>query len=179
MNTPADPFEVLQSLGAGEFAHLNGSLAAHLRSTESLLKSWGARDALCRAGLFHAVYGTSAFEASLAPVADRATIAGLLGKEAEQLAYLYGACNRGAFYPRIGGPLQRRFVDRFVQQEYEIPIADLADLCELTLANELEIASQSEAFRAQHGAALLALFERMRGLVSEVGFAAACELLKA
>jgi hypothetical protein len=35
------------------------------------------------------------------------------------------------------------------------------------MANELEIASGSEAFRAQYGAALSELFGRMQGLVSE------------
>jgi Tautomerase enzyme len=43
-------FAKLQSLGAGEFAHLNGSLATHLRGTEALLREWGAADVVCVAG---------------------------------------------------------------------------------------------------------------------------------
>jgi hypothetical protein len=58
-------FARLQALGAGEFAHLNGPRSEHLRNTESLLRRWGSRDALCAAGLYHAVYGTDAIEGKL------------------------------------------------------------------------------------------------------------------
>jgi hypothetical protein len=168
---PAPLFAQLQDLGAGEFEHLNGSLATHLHGTETLLRQWGARPALCRAGLYHAVYGTDGYQPALLGLAHRQRIQALLGEEAEALAYLYGAADRGRFYPRIGTPAQCLFSDRFTQADHEISLNQLADLCELVMANELEIASGSEAFRAQYGAALSELFERMQGLVSEAAFA--------
>jgi hypothetical protein len=160
-------FTQLQALGAGEFQHLNGSLAAHLRGTEALLAQWGARPALRQAGLYHAVYGTDGYQPALLDLTHRQQIQALLGEEAEALAYLYGAADRGRFYPRIGTPAQCLFSDRFKQADHEISPGQLADLCELVMANELEIASGSEAFRAQYGAALSELFRRMQGLVSE------------
>jgi hypothetical protein len=172
MNTTDELFAKLQLLGAGEFEHLNGSLATHLRGTESLLRSWGASEALCRAGLYHAVYGTDGYNPSLTSLDGRAAIAELIGAEAEELAYLYGACNRKVFYPRIGTDAQLTFANRFTNSEYAITSDELSPTCELILANELEIASNSEEFKAKYGVALSGLFERMSGLVSPAGFQA-------
>lgn len=163
-------FRELHALGAGEFQHLNGSLAAHLCGTESLLREWGAPDAVCNAGLYHAVYGTDGYNPALVGIDMRQRISTLIGREAEQLAYLYGACNRRVYYPRIGTDSQRRFADRFSDSEYDIDDAQVRNLCELILANELEIAQGSEAFRSKHGPLLGKLFNRMEGLVSDAGF---------
>jgi hypothetical protein len=116
------------------------------------------------------VYGTDGYNPSLTGLNTRPQIADLIGAEAEELAYLYGACNRAVFYPRIGGESQLLFVDRFRSSEYGISIEQLKNLCELILANELEIASQSDEFKNAYGERLARLFERMRGLVSEPGF---------
>ncbi len=169
-SAPKDLFAQLQAMGAGEFQHLNGSLEAHLRGVESLLRAWGARQALGSAGLYHAVYGTDGFNPALTGLDGRARVAELIGPEAEELAYLYGACDRAVFYPRIGRGAQLQFADRFRSAEYEISTSQLKDLCELILANELEIAGNSSEFRSKHGPQLSAFFERMQGLVSEAGF---------
>ena len=170
MTTPELLFQRLQELGAGEFAHLNGSLIEHLKGTADLLKSWGNREALCNAGLYHAVYGTDGYDESLVGLTMRQQIAGFIGTEAEGITYLYGACDRKAFYPRIGTSSQLTYSDRFTQKSFEIPQTTLKDLCELILANELEIAKNSEPFRKEYGAQLSQLFEQMRGLVSDHGF---------
>jgi len=172
MQSSDELFSQLQALGAGEFEHLNGSLEAHLRGVEALLRSWGANETLCAAGLYHAVYGTDGYNPSLTSLAGRNAIAELIGAEAEALAYLFGACDRKAFYPRIGTASQLRFSDRFSNSEYNISLEQLTMLCELVLANELEIASNSEEFRGKYSNALSRLFERMSGLVSNVGFEA-------
>jgi len=52
-----DPHAHLVAIGADAFPHVSGSLARHLAATERLLRNWGSRDALCIAGLYHAVYG--------------------------------------------------------------------------------------------------------------------------
>ncbi len=170
MSAPEMLFAKLQTMGAGKFAHLNGSLASHLKETESLLRSWGASEFVCVAGLYHAAYGTDGYNPSLAGLNSRPRIANLVGVEAEELAYLYGACNRAVFYPRIGSESQLLFADRFQSSEYAISLDQLKNLCELILANELEIASKNAEFKATYGPRLSLLFERMRGLVSELGF---------
>ncbi len=159
-------FAALRFLGAGELAHLNGTLEAHLRGTAALLRAWGAPEPVCTAGLYHAAYGTDAFRTALTSPAMRHSIRDLIGAQAEELVYLYGACQRDRFYPRIGTPAQLCFSDRFTDTDYAITPNQLACLCELTLANELEIASGLAAFRAEHGDTLCELFDRLAGLAS-------------
>lgn len=170
MTAPELLFERLHELGVGEFVHLNGSLIEHLKGTADLLKAWGNREALCNAGLYHAVYGTDGYDQSLVGLAMRPQVASLIGAEAEEITYLYGACDRNAFYPRIGTTSQLIYSNRFTRKSFEIRYSALKDLCELVLANELEIARNSESFRKEHGERLGRLFEQMRGLVSDRGF---------
>jgi hypothetical protein len=161
-----DPHAQLVALGADAFSHVSGSLERHLVETERLLRSWQSRDALCLAGLYHAVYGTDGIRGSLAGVDRRGAIVAIIGAEAEALAYRYGACARATFHPRIGTPDQLRFADRFTQSEYAIGEPALRDFCELTVANELELALASDAFRIEYAAELSAFFGRMEGLLS-------------
>lgn len=162
----SDPHAQLVAFGADAFSHVSGSLARHLVETERLLRSWKSRDALCLAGLYHAVYGTDGIRGWLAGLDRRGAIAAIIGAEAEALAYLYGACARSTFHPRIGTRDQLRFADRFTRSEYAIGEPALRDFCELTVANELELAVASDAFRMEYAAELSAFFRRIEGLVS-------------
>lgn len=162
----SDPHAHLVAFGADTFSHVSGSLARHLVETERLLRNWKSRDALCLAGLYHAVYGTDGIRGSLVSLDRRCDIAAIIGDEAEALAYLYGACAREKFHPRIGTPDQLRYADRFTSSEYAIDERTLRDFCELTVANELELALASEAFRIEYAEELAAFFGRMEGLVS-------------
>lgn len=169
----------LHALGAAAFAHIDGTLERHLLATERLLRRFGSRDAVCLAGLFHAVYGTAGIEGRLVDPLARSAVSDVIGPEAEAIAYLYGACDRDRFHQRIGNDaLQHRFVDRFARCEYPIDARSLRDFCELTLANEIELARRNARFRARHRDELAALFERMRGLVSEPGYRMAQHVLR-
>jgi len=156
----------LLALGAAAFPHVAGSLAPHLLRTASLLQRWGNRPALCLAGLYHAVYGTDGIRGSLVSLNHRRAIVDLIGNDAESITYLYGACDRGAFHPRVGTGASWQFVDRFTRSEYPIDDAALRDFCELSLANELELALSSDAFLIKHRGDLAQLAERMRPYVS-------------
>jgi hypothetical protein len=167
----------LHALGAAGFAHVNGTLEPHLRETERLLRRWGNREVVCVAGLYHAVYGTGGIAGHLVGLDAREAIAAVIGVEAERLAYLYGACNRERFHPRIGTRLQNRFVDRFTNSEYAITDGMLCDFCEITVANELELALGNADFKRRHAEALTELFSRMHGLISAGARSAASDLL--
>ena len=170
-------YERLAAMGAGDFAHLAGTLAPHLAKTAALLNQWGNRDPLCVAGLYHAIYGTGGIRGELIPLARRSVIVGIIGAEAEAIVYLYAACDRDAFHPRIGTPRATEFVDRFTASEYSIPVSMLADFCELTLANELELARASAAFLAKHRRELAELACRMRPHISDAAICACRDVL--
>ncbi|MCF2857200.1 hypothetical protein L1286_06955 [Pseudoalteromonas sp. SMS1] len=162
-----DKFKVLQALGAGDFQHLDGSLQSHLQGTERILKEWGSGELLQVAGLFHAAYGTDGFDESMVSLAQRNRIAELIGKEEEALVYLYCACDRDFVFPQFGSDQPIQFRNRFTQQEFPLSEADTILLCELTAANELELAGRYPKFKARHGAGLLDLFKRMEPYLSD------------
>jgi len=166
VDTLTEHYRRLLELGAAEFPHVAGSLGPHLLRTASLLRRWGGRPALCLAGLYHAVYGTDGIRRSLVALDRRGAIADMIGRDAESIAYLYGACDRDAFHPRIGIGAPLRFVDRFTLTEYPIEEVALRDFCELTLANELELARSSDAFAIKHRGDIARLARQMRQLVT-------------
>lgn len=168
----------MRTLGAAAFAHVNGTLEAHLVGTERLLRGFGNREAVCLAGLYHAVYGTDGILGALMPPVDdeRRSIAALIGDEAESLAYLYGACDRERFHPRIGTPSQRLFADRFANSNDWIDDVQLRAFCEITIANEIELARANSRFAMRHAHDLADLFAAMRPLVTEAAYAAAREV---
>jgi len=175
----AGHYERLTTMGAGEFVHVVGTLAPHLQGTAALLERWGNRETLCLAGLYHAVYGTAGIHGALVSHERRSLIADAIGTEAEAIVYLYGACDRDAFHPRIGTAHATQFVDRFTRSEYSIAQSAFADFCELTLANEFDLARSSAAFAAKHGRSLARLAERMRGHVSDAALGAFRDLERA
>jgi len=160
----------LGELGAQELQHLNGPLVAHLQGTCDLLKKWGNREDLCNAGLYHAVYGTFAFDRKLVDLEARRSIAAIIGEEAEQIVYIYGACDRDFLYKQIGIDQRPEYRDRFTGNIFRLSPRSLADFCELTMANELEIASRSTIFRQEYGEKLSKLFGRMKSCVSDAAF---------
>jgi len=97
-----EKFKQLSELGAADFAHINGSLIDHLKGTRDLLSSWSAPPALQDAGLYHAAYGTAGFEERMVAASQREKIAQIIGPQAEEIVYLYYACDRDYFWPQIG-----------------------------------------------------------------------------
>jgi len=162
----------LHELGAHELQHLNGDLAQHLKGTYVLLREWGNSEPVCLAGLFHAVYGTAGFPAALLSLDKRSDIAAAIGDEAEELVYLYGACDRDYTYSKLISHDEPIYRNRFTQEAFSLPRLLLASFCELTLANELEIVLQSNQAREDCRAFLVPLFASFKGLVSPPAFEA-------
>jgi hypothetical protein len=170
-------FEKLKELGAGEFTHLKGSLVEDLAGTYNLLANWGNDETLCRAGLYHAVYGTSGYADQLVTLGNRNTIKTLIGDAAENIVYSYCACPREIFWPQIGKVANPIFKDRFTDDEYSVGIEWLKNFCELTVANELEIAKKSETFIEEFGTELRQLFTSMKPYLSTAAYTSFCDTL--
>ena len=156
-----DKFNLLQQLGAGEFQHLNGSLEAHLKGTSAILESWHTSEILQTAGLFHAAYGTTAFDKKMVSLSQRNRIAEIIGEEAEALVYLYCSCDRNYVFSQLDQSSQIKFKDRFNNNEFLLSSEQATSFCLLTVANELELVTESSEFKANHGSALLSLFKKM------------------
>ena len=162
--------ERLEELGAGEVSHTNGSLLAHLQGTHDLLQEWGNRPALCNAGLYHAVYGTAAFHQNLIGLERREAVAELIGKESEQIVYLFSACDREYVYAQLRAKGELDYRDRFQGTAVSLPAEAIADFCELTMANEVEIARwQTREYLRENREWLRQVLARMKPFVSANG----------
>jgi|TARA_B110000879_G_C11161632_1_gene509386 hypothetical protein len=164
MNTK---FDQLSELGAGEFEHINGSLIRHLNSTYQLLQRWGASEELCDSGLYHAAYGTAGFETQIVSLSQRNDIGKIIGNTAEEIVYLYCSCDREFVFKNFDGNSAIKFRDRFTEAEFDLTHEKAQQFCELTVANEIELAIDSIEFLQEHGQGLLNLFIKMKPLLSK------------
>jgi len=170
-----DKFIQLQTLGAGEFEHFNGSLKKHLIATYNMLKSWNANPFICDAGLYHAAYGTDGFDEQMVSVDQRKAIGEIIGIQAEELVYLYCACDRTFFNENF--LTTSLYKDRFTNKTFKLDKQTISDFCELTVANELDIADNSKEFIEQYGEELKILFNQMTPYISKCAKSAIHDIL--
>lgn len=159
-------YRKLIELGAGEFEHIKASLIEHLEGTRCLLKSWSASEVLQDAGLYHAAYGTDSFDTNLFDLSKRKDVADIVGVEAETIIYHYCACDRTPFFAQFGQTDEPIFYDRYSSTSYNVKPHLLAELCELTAANEVDIAMLNAEFIQSYGEGLADLFLRMQPFLS-------------
>jgi hypothetical protein len=95
MSMTARQRDFLQHL-THDVRHSGRTLLQHLVGTYDLLRAWDAPEHVCLAGLFHSIYGTAIFKhQTIAPTPqNRDRIADLIGRNAENLAYVFCAAAR-------------------------------------------------------------------------------------
>ena len=92
----------LRRVNTDDMPHTGRSLLDHLLGTRRLLVEWGARPALCDAGLFHSIYGTDHYEQKALPLTMRDEVRQLIGDEAESLVWLFCMMRRETFFLDLG-----------------------------------------------------------------------------
>jgi hypothetical protein len=102
------------------------------------IKAWGNRESVCRAGLFHSIYGTNIFTVSSAGFDQRARIRTAIGEEAEQLAHLFCSTNRPIALLQALIANQCELEDVVNGGTHRLVRADLVALIEIEVANFLE-----------------------------------------
>ncbi|MEK8106242.1 DUF6817 domain-containing protein [Micromonospora sp. M12] len=122
---------------------------AHLCRVSERLAALGLGGDVQAGGLTHAVYGTDGFDLVLLDRADRAVLRDLVGSDAEQLVYLYGACDRDRSWRGLAET--GRVFDRFVGQVRTPDPAQLRSLVDLSIVNELDVIEQDPAVAERHG----------------------------
>jgi hypothetical protein len=120
---------------------------------------------LVLAGLCCATYGTDGFDRYLLPPTDRHPLAEIVGRDAEAIVHSYASCERERTYRDLasGRPTLH---DRFDGTSFSLDRAELADLVELTFANELDVMQQSADLRARFGSELADLFAALAQFAS-------------
>ncbi|MBW3543029.1 MAG: hypothetical protein KY476_22445 [Planctomycetes bacterium] len=137
--------DFFRTVGADEVAHSEKTYLAHAIGVYQDMKAWGAEGELCRAALFHSIYGTELFQRFALPLERRNELRQLIGDRAERLAYLNCAMDRPAFDAdmfRTTGPWRLR--DRFTGEDHPLSEAEFADLTRLHLCDWLEQVERSQ-----------------------------------
>jgi Domain of unknown function (DUF6817) len=129
----------LAELGTERVAHTEGSFLTHLIGVYRDLQVWGCDESLCRAGMFHSIYGTERFQKFALPLERREDVRRLIGDRAERLAYVNCAMDRASFdraVQQTAGPYS--IEDRLTGQPITLTSQDFDDLCRLHLCDWLE-----------------------------------------
>jgi hypothetical protein len=127
------------NLGVEKVAHTKKSYLAHVIAVYKFMESEGCSEELCRAGMFHSVYGTQRFQDFALPLERRPEVRALIGERAERLAYLNCAMDRPTvdrIITQKQGPHCIR--DRITGEAVELSTDDFDDLCRIHLYDFLE-----------------------------------------
>jgi hypothetical protein len=137
--------DFLVELGVTDVAHTGKSYLAHLVGLYRLMESRGCPDEMCRAGMFHSIYGTERFQGFKLPVERRPEVRSLIGERAERLAYLNCAMDRASFDRAVEhGEGPHRIIDRLTREEVVLSSEDFDDLCRIHLFDWLEQVPRSQ-----------------------------------
>jgi hypothetical protein len=129
----------LVGIGVEQVPHTHKSYLAHLIAVYRILQVQDCSEEVCRAGMFHSIYGTERFQGFTVPLERRGELRALLGERAERLAYLNCAMQRPSFDRVLeqGAP-PYRILDRITGEEVELSGEDFDDLCRIHLFDWLE-----------------------------------------
>jgi len=161
--------DYLVALGTDKVPHTNEFFLAHLIAVHRDLKAWGCDEELCRAGMFHSIYGTERFQRFSLPVERRGEVRELIGPRAERLAYLNCAMDRASFDRAVMSSDANgacRIIDRLAVEEIELTREEFDDLCRVHLCDWLEQAPRSREWNYRREA-YRRMAERLGGAASE------------
>jgi hypothetical protein len=167
----------LERRGAGSAPHMRDTLLGHLCAVHGRLVEWQSPAWLTAAGLLHSYYGSDRLDYALGDAADRPVLQRLLGPRAEELVWLYGACDFAflvAAVARDGVPVYR---DHRTGEVRDLPAPVLLPLCELMVANEVDLATHRPAYRHKKREQFAQIAARWTALLTPAAMAAVGSVL--
>lgn len=137
----------MHQIGAVDIEHSGGGYLGHAASVYRDLKVWGCSEDVCRAGLFHSIYGTELFQSFTLSLEKRGEVQSLIGERAEWLAYLNCAIVYASFDSIVANDNPPYVMqDRFTGGSVAISPDDFEDLCTIHLCDRLEQFPRSRDF---------------------------------
>ena len=128
-----------QQVGAADVGHTNKTYLAHCIGVHNDMKKWGGIEEICRAALFHSMYGTELFQDFALPIERRGEVREMIGERAEYLVYVNCAMERDTFDGLMEQPEAPYVIgDRLTGGEIKMTRADFDDLVTLHLCDWLE-----------------------------------------
>lgn len=127
------------SLGAADISHTDKTYLAHAIGVYNDMKAWQGSDELCRAALFHSIYGTQGFQSFTLPMDRQPELRSLIGDYAEKIAFANCFMDRASLDAQIGkmtGPYP--IVHRITREEFVLSKEEYEDLLRVHLCDWLE-----------------------------------------
>jgi hypothetical protein len=148
MSVDAEVRAWLRERGTETVKHPGGTLYAHLCRVQQRLAALGHDQHIQFAGLTHAAYGTDGFDLALLFWRERETLRDLIGPHAEELVYLYSACDRDRSWPDLATTHQ--ITDRFTGAVVRLTDWQLTPFVDLSTVNELDVLEHDPSLLAEH-----------------------------
>ena len=159
--------EFLRGLGTEDVPHSGEKgFLAHLVAVFRDLEAWGCDRDVCRAGLFHSIYGTELFRRWSLPLDRRPDVAALIGERAERLVFVNCMMDRSSFEALLesDGPYTIR--NRETGEPIELSREDYGDLVQVRLCDWLEQVARSNRWDYRRDAIRL-MAQRLGGVAEE------------
>jgi hypothetical protein len=154
--------DFLLDLGAEQVGHSQKNYLAHVIGVYRLMEGQGCAAELCRAGMFHSIYGTELFQDFQLPLERRPEMRSLIGERPERLAYLNCAADRASLDRAVEeGTEPFRIQDRFTGEEMQLAQEEFDDLCRVHLYDWLEQVPRSRRGWSYRRAAYRRIAERL------------------
>ena len=120
--------DFLVGLGTDSVPHTGEKgFLAHLIGVARDLESWGCDREVCRAGLFHSIYGTQKFQKFCLPLDRRDEVRQLIGERAERLAFVNCVMDRPSFDKLIASRGPYRMINRLSGETITLDEQDFHD----------------------------------------------------
>lgn len=116
---------------------------AHLVAVHHDLEKWDCERDVCRAGLFHSIYGTELFQRWSLPLDRRDDVRALIGERAEWIAYVNCMMDRSTFDALLESDGPYRLRNRVTGETMELSREDYDDLVRVHLCDWLEQVARS------------------------------------
>lgn len=159
--------DFLLGLGTKDVEHSGKGFLAHLIGVYKDLERWGCEVDVCRAGMFHSIYGTELFQNFCLPLERRQEVQDLIGERAEWLSFLNSVMDRPKwdriFLEHTG---ERALVNRLTGKKYLLNQRDFDDLTMVHVCDWLEQVPRSHDWDYRR-AAYQAMAHYLGGIAEE------------
>lgn len=159
--------DFLVGLGIEKIDHTQKSYLAHLIGVHRLMETQGCSEELCRAGMFHSIYGTELFRGFTLPLERRTEVRALIGERAERLAYLNCFMERATLDRALETDAEPYAIELRTGEEVNLARPDFNDLCRVHLFDWLEQVPRSEFGWDHRREAFRRMAERLGGCAQE------------
>ena len=159
--------DFLRGLGTEDVPHSGEKgFLAHLIGVFRDLEAWNCDRDLCRAGLFHSIYGTELFRRFALPLERRDEVRALIGERAERIAFVNCLMDRSTFDALLDSDGPYHIRNRETEETIELSRADYDDLVRVHLCDWLEQVARSNHWDYRRDA-FRRMAQRLGGVAQE------------